>query len=228
MNTYCHETVPAETTASVYSALDEHQKTLTLSAEQQLLAGGFGLDGWLKELQRWKEIFTFEFKLTIPPVAFCIKSTRANCLGYFRPGHNEFGLTREIAINRRYLLNREPWGVLGTLLHELLHAWQDKYGKPGKRNYHNAELRDKALQYGLLIDPKGVTNYEPDSLFMDLLKKYGVQVPAALPLVITSRGGGNSKLKKWTCACGTNVRVAVAHFRALCLNCKQEFVQQSN
>jgi hypothetical protein len=205
----------AMTETPVYQALAEHQRQET---------AGWDMEGLMRELHCWREIFTVEFKLQIPPVAFCIKHTRSNCYGYFRPGHNEFGLTREIAINKDYLAWREDWQVLGTLLHELLHAWQDACGNPGMRNYHNAEFRDKALCYGLIVSSRGVTDYAPQSPFMDLLRKYGVNVPE-LP-VPRPRVPGNSKLRKWSCGC-TNVRVAVAGFRALCLNCGNVFRQVS-
>lgn len=37
--------------------------------------------------------------------------------------------------------------------------------------------------------------------------------------------GGSSKLKKWSCQCSPpiNVRVAVAHFHARCLWCRELF-----
>jgi hypothetical protein len=38
----------------------------------------------------------------------------------------------------------------------------------------------------------------------------------------TGKGSG-SKLKKWTCSCGINVRVAVADFDATCNLCDSQF-----
>lgn len=112
------------------------------------------------------------------------------------------------------------WQVLGTLLHELLHGWQQANGKPGRSNYHNAQYRQKAQSLGLLVDEKGHTNYEPESPFTQLLREYGVDLPA-IELSVADTApptGGSSKLKKWTCGC-TNVRVAVADFHAQCLRC---------
>ena len=178
----------------------------------------------LVKLQCWKDIFPRELQFPVPPVALCIGATRSNCYGYFRPGHNDFGFRREIKINRSPLLGRiqsgEFWRALGTLLHELLHAWQDTFGTPPKSNYHNKEFQTKAAQYGLIVDSRGVTDYAPDTPFFRVLEKYGVEVPK-LPTPWL-RPAGRSKLKKWSCGC-TNVRVAVAHFRALCLACGNEF-----
>ncbi len=61
-----------------------------------------------------------------------------------RHGHNGFSLLGEIAINSPHLATQDSWQVLETLFHELLHAWQQGHGRPGKRNYHNHELRGKA------------------------------------------------------------------------------------
>lgn len=209
--------LPNPTPGLVYEALAEHQTT-----------ADWDMQGLMKELHRWKEIFVSEFKLELPPVAFCIKHTRALCFGYFRPGHNEFGMTREICINRTYLNTREHWQVLGTELHELLHAWQDKRKTAGKRNYHNIEFREKAREFGLIVDSRGATEYAPEaeSPFLQVLRKHGLKVPE-LPTPVTHVVAG-SKQKKWSCVCTppVNVRVAVARFKAMCLHCNQMFVRQ--
>ena len=60
--------------------------------------------------------------------------------------------------------------------------------------------------YGLVIDRRGHTTYLDNSPFIDLLRRFGVNVP---PLDVLSapqeRQRGDSKLKKWSCGC-TNVR----------------------
>jgi hypothetical protein len=111
---------------------------------------------------------------------------------------------------------------LGTLLHELLHAWQQAHGKPGKRNYHNKQFRDKAREFGLIVQSNGVTEYARDSRLEDLLRKYGIHVPDLPEPVLPLKG--ESKLKLWFCGC-TKVRVAVPHFRAQCLICGNLFVR---
>jgi len=228
----CLPEVPEEVVSSLDSKeqnpppVDDKAVYQALAAHQQAQADWHYRD-ILLELQRWHGIFQCELRLELPPVALCIGPTRSNCYGYFRPFHNDFGFRREIKINRDPLLARmakgEFWAVLGTLLHELLHAWQAFQGKPGSGNYHNVQFQTKASEYGLLVDARGYTEYAPVSLFMDLLKKHGVHVPELLTPILRERG--ESKQKKWSCAC-TNVRVAVAHFRAVCLNCSREFVRQ--
>ncbi len=179
-------------------------------------------------LQDWAERFNAEFKLDVPSVVLCIDRLAINRLGHFRMGHNGFGLRGEIAINDRYLGSREPWQMLGTLLHELLHAWQQEHGSPSSRNHHNREFRDKALELGLIIDARGVTGYAADSPFKDVLRQAGVHVPSDDIQPATRHEKGRSKLAKWSCRCTppVNVRVAVADFKAKCLKCESQFVKQ--
>src|SRR2546428_12123698 len=101
----------------IYRLLADHQQVETWEHRELV-----------QELQRWAEIFDLEFKLEIPEVALSVDWSRYRSLGHFRPGHNAVGLRGEVAINQRQLPSRQPFQVLGTLLHELLHAWQQVHG----------------------------------------------------------------------------------------------------
>lgn len=197
--------------ADIYRNLAHHQQQESWFARDLVVV-----------LQEWAERINVEFKLHIPQITIRVDVLKRSCFGHFRYGHNGFGLRGEVAINARYLNNRPGWQVLGTLLHELLHAWQQAHGTPGKGNYHNYEFRNKALMYGLVIDRDGHTRYLEDSAFTALLRRHGVHVP---PLEILSappsRERGESKLKKWSCKC-TNVRCA-KELKARCLACGHEF-----
>lgn len=198
----------------IYDALAQHQRS-----------EDWGLRDLLTDLHRWQEIMRGEFKLDIPEIALTVERLRCTRFGHFQPGHNGFGLRGEIALNRSYVGPREYWQTLGTLLHELLHAWQQAHGKPGRGNYHNRQFQDKALDYGLVVDRRGHTDYLPDSVFLRLLVTHGVSVPRIPhPVQAQHPEQGSSKLKKWSCGC-TNVRVAVPHFHARCLKpgCGNEF-----
>ena len=198
---------------AIYPLLADHQRSEEHWAGQTLNA----------ELQTWVNRFNVEFKLDIPEIVLCLDPLSISRYGHFRYGYNGFGLKGEIAINTRYLTDqRSIWEILGTLLHEMLHAWQQVYGTPGKRNHHNAELRRRAATLGLVIDRRGVTGYSAESPFKELLRQYGLAVPETDILPVTRRPPSKSKLKKWSCGC-TNVRVAIADFRARCLKCQQEF-----
>ena len=116
-----------ETAKPVYHALAEHQIQEESWEFRELAA-------WL---QIWTQRFNQEFRLGLSEISLCIEWLSIYRLGHFRPGSNGFGLKGEIAINQRHLESLKPWETLGTLLHELVHAWQEIYGKPGKNNYHN-------------------------------------------------------------------------------------------
>lgn len=206
--------VHSSTPPPVYGVLEDHQRTDETWELQRLL-------DWL---QTWKHRFVSEFKLEISETSLCVDFLHWRRYGHFRRAHNGFGLLGEIAINRMYLHDRPPWELLGTLLHELLHAWQHSHGKPGKGNYHNRQFRKKAESYGLLIDEVGHTQYEGNSAFTRLLDRYDVQLPHLAPPPLTTRP--KTKLRKWACSCDPpiNVRVAVEHFHAKCLTCNRLFV----
>jgi hypothetical protein len=209
---------------SIYASLAAHQQ------EEEWIARDT-----IRVLQEWAERFNVTFKLEVPEFVLCVDWLRCNKYGHFRYGHNGFGLRGEIAINKRYLpashppttkyRSREQWAVLGTVLHELLHGWQQAHGTPGKGNYHNAEFRSKALSFGLLIDQRGYAQYAPGSAFTRVLAEHGVQVPPLDVPIVETRLVGTSNLKKWTCGC-TNVRCAIASFYAQCLKCGQIFQEQ--
>ncbi len=208
-----------ETKSTIYAALAKFQQN----------AEDWELHHLVRILQVWAERFNLEFKLEIPAISLCVDWLPAFCYGHFRSGRNGFGLINEIAINRKYLVDQGAWEVLGTLLHEMLHAWQETYGKPGKNNYHNKEFRDKAHSIGLVIDSRGTQQYLPDSPFFKILEREQVAFPAIkAPLMPAKKKVGSSKLKKWSCCCTppVNVRVAIKDFNAKCLSCNANFQLQ--
>jgi len=174
-------------------------------------------------LHEWANRFNTEFDLGISTPAIKIDQVRVRKMGYYLPGRNGFGLYHEITINTKHL-KRPLTDTLDTLLHELLHEWQEVHGKPGKGNYHNDQFRAKARSYGLLVSPRGMSMGVEPGPFTELLAQHGVdtsvlQLPQDEPAIIRARGV--SKLKKWSCGC-TNVRAAV-ELKAQCLKCGELF-----
>ena len=207
---------PIDDGLEVYLVLAQHQ-----TAEQ------WNGRAFVAVLLTWAVRFNVEFKLDIPELALCLERLPCNQYGRFRYGHNGFGLKGEIAMNTRYLIgHRAFWEILGTLLHEMLHAWQQAHGTPGKRNHHNAEFRQKAATVGLLIDERGVTGYAARSPFKELLAAHEVTTPVEEILPRAPLEPGKSKLNKWSCGC-TNIRVAVSDLQAQCLKCGQLFRQEN-
>jgi len=181
----------------------------------------------IQQLHLWAERFIFEFKLKIKIPVIMLDRIGRSRYGHFRPGRNGFGLCNEIAINDAFVNSREFWQVLGTLLHELLHAEQEQTGKPGKNNYHNKAFRKHAAFLGLIIDEWGHMEHVPaPSPFFDVLGKYDITVPVLPEPKVEVAKPGNSKLKLWICECQpqpVRVRVAIKDFRAKCLICEKTF-----
>jgi len=200
-------------------------------------AGDWDNKALAKELHTWGERFVVEFKLQCSVPALKLDQLRSSRGGHFRFGRNGFGLLNEIAINIRHINRREvDFGMLGTLLHELIHAEQQTLGTEGKasrsRNYHNRDFIDRAETFGLIVDHRGHEQYEPPpTRFSKLLARYGIQFPdCSGDELLEGRSpdikSGNSKLKPWICGCKPrpiHVQVAVADFRARCLKCGELF-----
>lgn len=182
----------------------------------------------LEDLHIWADRFIVEFKLHTTTPAIMIKRLRSGTYGQHRHGRNGFGLRHEITIGEDHLGGSEYWQVLGTLLHELLHAEQEDVGKPGRRNYHNRQFRERAHEFGLIVDERGHQQYAPaPTPFLDLLDKCGVKTPELLPQpTIPASSTGKSKLKPWICGCRPrpiHIQVAINDLRARCLKCGQMF-----
>jgi len=207
-------------TEPINVALKQHQ-TSTKDWEYRAL---------LAEIHTWAERFNVGFKLNIPVPAIVLDRLRGQCLGHFRSGRNAWGLKDEVAIDRVHATSGDFWQALGTLLHELIHLWQQQHGNPPSNNnfnYHNRQYRDKALAFGLVVDRWGHQRYAPEkSPFLALLAQYGVEVPALPPVEqqrITTTRLNSSKLKLWQCKCPVRVRVARTDFLAKCLVCGHIF-----
>lgn len=186
----------------------------------------------LANLHFFKDRFVDEFKLNVTDVVISVDRISHWRLGQYRRGPNGLGLKGEITLSDRHVRdNHAPdrwWRVLGTLLHELLHAWQEAHGSPGRGNYHNTEFRNKSRRLGLLIATNGVTDYKPHSPFFAVIEKYGIHVPQLEQPVPPERKPSSAKLKLWTCGCPVRVRVAVSNFQDRCLVCGETFVLGSS
>lgn len=184
------------------------------------------LDEWhhkelAEQLYVWADRFNRDFDLKIETPAIQIQSIRS-AYGTFRRNRNGFGLQHEITLNTKHL-DRPLADILRTLLHELVHEWQQIHGKPSSSNYHNKEFRQEARSFGLVVGPWGHNLGVVPGPFTQLLESHRIDTGAlaapgkAQPPVRR----GTSKMKKWSCAC-TNVRAAV-ELNAECLSCGHQF-----
>jgi hypothetical protein len=74
--------------------------------------------------------------------------------GYFAPerfaGRTEAKLTaHELALNPDCFTGRTDEEILSTLAHEMCHVWQQAFGTPPRRSYHDREWARKMKEIGL-------------------------------------------------------------------------------
>lgn len=108
----------------------------------------------------------------------------------------------EIALNPQYVFERSRADVVSTIAHELVHLWQQHYGKPGKRTYHNRQWADEMKRIGL--QPVGHDGKEtghkmshdiiPGGIFDTWFSKYVLTEPDWIygDAIITAASSGNN------------------------------------
>ena len=86
------------------------------------------------------------------PQCLILVARKKNAAGYFWP--KAFKSTGGKERNHEICLNpdsmhRSAADVHSTLVHEMVHLWQEEFGKPGKGAYHNKQWCRKMLELGL-------------------------------------------------------------------------------
>lgn len=105
-------------------------------------------------LQEVYDVFNTElFDDTLPPCLITMQRHKG-AFGYF--SGNRFAnvadvddVTDEIALNPMYFATRTPEQILSTLVHEMVHLWQQHHGTPSRTSYHNKEWAAKMHEVGL-------------------------------------------------------------------------------
>ncbi len=174
----------------------------------------------------------------LPEVVLSFDVTDKRTLGHYHLRRNGLGVRWAVNLNPVHFA-RPLYHIVATLLHELAHAWQHEHGTPSKPPHHNKEFREKCEGFGVPTDEGGHDlGVRHGSPFEEYCRRHGVAFPGApgadaddgadaaeprplLPEPPVKPNG--SKLKKWTCPCGVNVRVAVAGFDATCNRCRRRF-----
>lgn len=181
----------------------------------------------IREVHRAVSLYQqFLFKQEkLPPLVFGIGRIGRCTLGHFMKTHNDYGLQYEVMLSESHVLqnsNEEGWyRILGTVLHECLHAWQLENGEPGVPPYHNKEFRDKAEEFGLVIDSRGYTEYLESSPFKDLIAKFEFKTPDIEWEKSEPRKRQSSRNYLWTCNC-SKIRGATT-LQVFCEKCNTRF-----
>lgn len=156
-----------------------------------------------------------------------------NTLAAYTLARNPQGLLHEITFNITHYRDEEDgkvwkysrWAQLETLLHEMLHLKQQKYGKDpykGGRVTHNKEFVGMAKNLGLNITPNIGSHFsvaDEGSPFAILMKELGIDRPADVVRAedskvdwfeIGKKRRGVSSLHNWVCPeCGIHARIGV-------------------
>lgn len=168
----------------------------------------------------------WESGLRLPIFVFHPQTSNGRRLGHFLGGAWEAGDRRtgdqdEIVFYADLCLKAGMKMVLGTLVHEMVHLWQEHHGKPSDYNHHNREWHREANRVGLLTTKGDYTGHtEPAPEFNAALKEFKPRL-TGIPFRLEARSKG--KLRKWVCLCGYSVRVAIPVFDATCNRCGQRF-----
>ncbi len=174
----------------------------------------------------------------VPEVVLSFDVTDRRTLGHYVIGRLSLGVRWALNLNPVHLA-RPVYQVLGTLLHELGHAWQHEHGTPSKPPFHNKEFRARCEEFGIPTDEGGHDlGVRPGSPFEDYCRRHGVPFPSAAGAAEAGSPGGKdltpllpvppvtprgSRMRKWSCPCGVNARVAIADFQAVCCKCGGRF-----
>ena len=107
-------------------------------------AGDQPLLARLAEAHRELNQAHFDGRLTTIPVR--LSSRMKTRLGHYSPAGDD-GPSAEIVLSRRHI-RRDGWSeAMHTLLHEMVHQWQDESGQPLD---HGPSFRGKAREVGVL------------------------------------------------------------------------------
>ena len=116
-----------------------------------------------KEYSGFEEAYEFFnkrlFGNALPPCLITLQR-KARCHGYYSPHRfrsrsDQKTQTDEIALNPDQFIGDSDKEVLSTLVHEMAHCWQNHFGTPSRRGYHNKQWAAKMREIGLMPSATG-------------------------------------------------------------------------
>ena len=179
----------------------------------------------------------------LPDCLITLQRRKRSC-GYFSPRKfrhvRQDMTTDEIAMNPAYFLEQGTVEVLQTLVHEMAHLWQEHYGKPSRRGYHNKEWAAKMESVGLMPSSTGQEGGKKTGQSMsDYPIQGGAFLAACKKLLATgfsipwgdmpeddansaASGNGSNRLKYICPGCGSNIW-GKPGLNVVCGDCMQRF-----
>lgn len=112
------------------------------------------------ELQHAFDVFNYRlFKNELPKCLITLQR-KANTTGYFSKARfiatkNKDEFSHELALNPEYFGVNTIIETMQTIAHEMCHLWQDEYGTPSRKTYHNSEWSNKMESIGLMPSHTG-------------------------------------------------------------------------
>jgi hypothetical protein len=106
-----------------------------------------------RAFQQAYDFFNAElFSNSLPPVLLTLQR-KPKARGYFAPekfqGRIEETAAHELALNPDHFTGRTDQEILSTLVHEMVHVWQETHGRPPRRCYHDRQWAGKMKEVGL-------------------------------------------------------------------------------
>jgi len=186
----------------------------------------------LGELEKLFNLFAplFPEPLTAPIITIQTRG-RKNALGWYKPQTWQNGgrdTLPELNISAESLARGVP-EIADTVLHEMVHHWNRLHGiKDCSGNqYHSKKFKAGCDLVGLKCEKMEGHGWAATSLSdkqRAIVKKAGIKDEAFHLFRLADHGGKGpgSRMKKWTCPCGTIIRAA-GEISVRCNECGEDF-----
>lgn len=168
------------------------------------------------------------FSSALPPACISIDYAHKSKLGSYTWGRDGLGLAHRVNLNARHL-DRPRADVLRTLIHEMVHLWEDvEHGRrAGAARYHTARFRRRSADLGIPCDENGRSlGIVPGGPFAKLLAAHGIGLDEPAVVVASDTPVAKPRkqtLRRWVCACSRAWAARGAELRVVCQRCGEEW-----
>jgi predicted SprT family Zn-dependent metalloprotease len=165
---------------------------------------------------------------------------KKGAFGYFHSSQfnhrHKKEIKHEIALNPALFGRCTDQAIADTLVHEMVHLWQQHLGKPPKNAYHNQEWAKKMIEVGLMPSTTGkpggkqtgkrVSDYPieggPFEKEWQKLEASGFKFDYQ-GLEVSSKGKDTRKKISFSCPeCSIKVLARQADLRIMCMDCMEQ------